>query len=163
MTTDDKDALLKVEKGEAHLAIVTDTSTNNELVSRTIGETMFKTYVGKKHPLGKKKTAVDVEKLLEHAFVSPNRSFLGKVGAKQSLDGWRDDEFPRKVEFLTSSLKILEEIITAGAAVAYLPEYLGEKLNLEMIKVTGCPYSCHQKIKLVARNPRDFSWLNTVF
>lgn len=163
LATDDRDALLKVEKGEAHLAIVTDTYSHSDLVSKLIGETMFKTYVGKRHPLSKKKKSVDVAELLDHAFVSPNKPFLGKVGAKQSLDGWRDDEFPRKVEYLTSSLKILEEIILAGQAVAYLPEYLGEKLDFDMIKVVGCPYSCHQKIKLVCRNPKEISWMNSIF
>lgn len=164
MATDDKDALDRVERGEVHLAIVTtDIPTNRELSSKALGETMFKTYVGKKHPLLKKRGSVDVDDLLQHAFVSPSHPLLGKVGAKQSLDGWRDDQFPRKVEFLTSSLKILEEIVVSGRAVAYLPEYFGEKLNLEMLKVVGCPYTCNQKIKLVARKPKEMSWLGGVF
>lgn len=163
LSTDDKDALEKVERGEAHLAIVTDVSTHHDLTSKSIGETMFKTYIGKKHQLSKKKKNIDVLELLDYAFVSPNRAFLGKVGNKQSLDGWRDDQFPRKVEYRTSSLKIMEEIVVSGQAVAYLPEYLGETLGLEMINVTGCPYSCHQKIKIVARNPKEISWLNWIF
>lgn len=163
IATDDKDALEKVENGEVHLAIVTNVSTHNNLTYKSIGEATFKTYVGKKHQLSKKKKSVDVVELLDYAFVSPNRAFLGKVGSKQSLDGWRDDQFPRKVEYLTSSLKILEEIVVSGRAVAYLPEYLGESLGLELINVHGCPYSCQQKIKVVAKNPKEISWLNWIF
>ena len=160
--TDDKSALSMVETGEVHLAIVTNIA-NKNLVSKSIGETEFKTYVGKSHPLAGRRKAVEVNEVLEHAFVGPNHSFLGKVGTHQSLDGWRDDQFPRKIEFLTSSLKLLEEIVVSGEAIAYLPEYFGEKLNLEILRVSGCPYTCKQKIKIVARNPKDHSWMNWVF
>lgn len=162
--TDDKTALERVERGEAHLAIVTsDISSSSELSSKSLGETMFKTYVGKGHPLYKIKKSIHVNDLLKHSFVSPSHPLLGKVGVKQSLDGWRDDEFPRRVEYLTSSLKILEEIVVSGRGIAYLPEYFGASLNLQIIKVLGCPYSCSQKIKLVARNPKDLGWLNRIF
>lgn len=165
--TDDESALERVKRGEAHLAIVTaDIPANSELSAKTLGETMFKTYLGKGHPLYthvKNKKIVQVGELLKHAFVGPSHPLLGKVGQKQSLDGWRDDHFPRKVEYLTSSLKILEELVVSGKAIAYLPEYFGNGLNLEMIKVVGCPYTCNQKIKMVARNPKDLSWLNQVF
>lgn len=159
--SDDKTAIEKVERGEAHFAIVTsDVSTNGELSFKNLGETMFKTFVGKGHPLFKKKKIVPVEEVLQHGFVSPNHPLLGKVGNKQSLDGWRDDQFPRKIQYLSSSLKILEEIVSSGKAVAYLPEYFGKSLNLETLQISGCPYSCHQKIKIVARNPKELKWLN---
>ena len=164
---DDKSALERVERGEAHLAIVTaDIPASGELHYKILGETKFMTYLGKGHPLYnlvKSKKAVQVEELLQHSFVSPSHPLLGKVGQKQSLDGWRDDHFPRKVEYLTSSLKILEELVVSGKAIAYLPEYFGSGLNLEIIKVLGCPYSCNQKIKIVARNPKELGWLNQIF
>ncbi len=164
--TDDETALERVERGEAHIAIVTaDIPVNSDLSFKTLGETKFKTYLGQGHPLYKQvknKKALQVEDLLKHSFVSPSHPLLGKVGLKQSLDGWRDDHFPRKVEYLTSSLKILEELVVTGRAIAYLPEYFGSRLNLEEIKVLGCPYSCNQKIKIVSRNSKDLSWLNQV-
>jgi DNA-binding transcriptional LysR family regulator len=165
--TNDEAALERVQRGEAHIAIVTgDVTTNSGLSFKTLGETMFKTYLGKGHALYaqvKNKKSVQVEELLKHSFASPSHPLLGKVGLKQSLDGWRDDYFPRKVEYLTSSLKILEELVVSGKAIAYLPEYFGSGLNLEEIKVLGCPYTCNQKIKIVSRNPKDLSWLNQVF
>jgi hypothetical protein len=101
--------------------------------------------------------------VLEYPFVSPTSPLLGKVGSKQSLDGWRDDQFPRKIEFRTSSLKTLEEFVTNGEAIAYLPGYFCENSSLQVLKISGCPYSCRQKVKIVARNPKEVSWLNRIF
>jgi hypothetical protein len=67
------------------------------------------------------------------------------------------------VEYLTSSLKILEEFARRGQAVVYLPEYYGERLGLQKLKVTGCPYVCTQKVRLVSRNPKEISWLHQIF
>jgi DNA-binding transcriptional LysR family regulator len=158
--TDDVSAIERVERGEVHLAIVTADVSGNEVKHKILGETSFKTFISKDHPLSKKRKSVPVDELLTHAFVSPNHPLLGKVGSKQSLDGWRDDQFPRKVEYLTSSLKILEEIVVSGRAIAYLPEYFGKQLGLDVLQVVGCPYSCQQKIKIVARNPKDLKWLD---
>ena len=164
---DDEAAIEEVIRGEAHIGIVTgDLPSGKGLSSKVIGEPMFQTLVGKGHPLyalAKAKKPIPVEEVLKHAFVSPSHPFLGKVGNKQALDGWRDDQFPRRVEYLTSSLKMLEEFVVTGRAIAYLPDYFCENLGLEVLKVTGCPYSCTQKVKMIARNPKDLSWLNQVF
>ena len=165
--TSDADAIEQVIRGEAHVAIVTsDVPLKSGLTSKLLSEAKFQTYVGTGHPLftkAKSKATIPVEEVLKYAFVSPDNPLLGKVGAKQSLDGWRDDQFPRKVEYLTSSLKILEELVTSGKAIAYLPSYFCERLDVEPMKVSGCPYSCTQKIKLVAKNPKDTGWLNQIF
>lgn len=162
-TTDDEDALERVRRGEAHLALLTsEIASKTEFRQKILGESTFVTYVGRSHPLAKKRL-VSVKELLEHAFVSPNLPLLGKVGMKQSLDGWRDDEFPRRVDFTTSSLKTLEELLVSGEAVAYLPDYLGKDLDVVALKVEGCPYSCSQKIKLVARKSRGLRWIDEIF
>lgn len=165
--SNDVEAIEKVKLGEAHLAFVTsDIPVGSDLSSKVLGETMFKTYLSENHPLYKKvknKKPISVHEILQHSFVSPSNPLLGKVGLKQSLDGWRDDHFPRKIEFLTSSLKILEGLVMSGKAIAYLPEYFGSNLNLEEIKITDCPYSCSQKIRVVARKPKELGWLNQIF
>lgn len=165
--TDDETALEQVLRGEAHIALVTsDLPQGKELVSKLVGEAKFKTFVGVKHPLygvAKSKRTIPVGEVLKYPFVSPSNPLLGRVGIKQSLDGWRDDEFPRKVEYLTSSLKTLEEFVVGGLAIAYLPDYFCENLNLEVLKITGCPYSCAQKVKMVAKNPKEVGWLNQLF
>lgn len=165
--SDDETALEQVIRGEAHLAIVTtDIPTQKGLSLKILDEAKFQTYVGEDHPLyaaAKSKKIIHVDEVLKYPFVSPSNPLLGKVGLKQSLDGWRDDQYPRKVEYLTSSLKLLEELVVNGKAIAYLPDYFCEKLDVEMLKISGCPYSCFQKVKLVARNPKDIGWLNQIF
>lgn len=164
---DDEVAIEKVQRGEIHLALVTsDLSKNLDLSHKTIGETSFQTFIGKDHPLyarAKLKKQFSMHEVLEYSFVSPNNPLLGKVGHKQSLDGWRDDRFPRKVEYMTSSLKTLEEILVEGKAIAYLPDYFGKKLDVLPLKINDCPYTCQQKIKMVARNSKDIGWLNQIF
>ena len=158
-------ALEKVANGDAHLAIVTG-EVPPARSAKTVLEASFLTVVGRGHPLyarAKAKKAVAVAELLEHPFASPSHPILGRVGLKQSLDGWRDDEFTRKVAYLTTSLKLLESLVTAGRAVAYLPDYYTETLDVLPLKVTGCPYRCTQKIKIVARRPEDHGWLNRLF
>lgn len=165
--SNDLEALDKVKSGDVHLAFITsDIPAGGELSAKILGETKFKTYLSENHPLYKRvknKKPISVHEVLEHSFVSPSHPLLGKVGVKQSLDGWRDDQFPRKIEFLTSSLKILEGLVQSGKAIAYLPEYVGSNLNLEEIKITDCPYTCSQKIRVVARRPKELGWLNQIF
>jgi len=164
----EEEAIEQVDRGEAHLALVSgDIALKEGLFAKTLlEEAKFQTFVGEKHPLfaaAKSKKMVAVEDVLKHAFVSPDNPMLGKVGAKQALDGWRDDKFPRKVEYLTSSLKILEELVVSGKAMAYLPSYFCDTLPVEYLKISGCPYSCVQKIRLIARNPKNTGWLNQIF
>lgn len=163
--TDDQSALDQVSRGEAHLAIIT-AHPPQSLEVKTLGEAAFQTCVGPGHKLygaAKAKKVVQIEEVLKYPFVSPNHPLLGQVGLRRSVDGWRDDKFPRKVEQITSSLKILEEIVTSGQALAYLPDYFVSKTELEVLKISGCPYSCTQTIKLVARNPKQIGWLNQIF
>ncbi len=166
VASDDESALESVDRGEAHIAIVTsDVSTDAKFSVKLLSQSSFQTFVGVGHALysaAKSKKEVSIEELLKHSFVSPSNPLLGKIGAKQSLDGWRDDQFPRKVTYQTSSLKILENLVVGGYAVAYLPDYFAERLKIESLKISGCPYTCHQKIKLVTRKNHSLGWLNQI-
>jgi len=160
---DDETAIARVHRGEAHIAVVTaEVPGHLGLFTKILAETKFRTYVGDKHPLHGSRKAIPIEQVLEHAFASPNHPLLGQVNAKQSMDGWRDDQFPRKVTYLTSSLKLLEELVLRGDAIVYLPEYYGARLGLHELKVSGCPYICTQKVRLVSRSPKEIGWLNQV-
>lgn len=162
-TTDDESALNCVMRGESHFALITsDYPSDSDLSTKIITETIFQPIVGKKHPLSalaKHGHSISVEKVLEYSFVSPNNPLLGKVGHKQSLDGWRDDQFPRKIGYSTSSLKIIEELVTQGKAIAYLPDYFAEKIDGYKLKIKGCSYSCKQKVKLVTKKSLEKTWL----
>ncbi|MBC7385448.1 MAG: LysR family transcriptional regulator [Cryobacterium sp.] len=163
----DEEAVGQVKRGEAHLALTTaEVSHYGGIVSKVMSETEFQTVVGAGHPLypaAKARKIVPVETVLKYGFVSPCHPLLGKVGPHQSLDGWRDDRFPRKIEYLTSSLRLMEEFVTTGKAIAYLPDTLCENTSLIALKVSGCPYTCLQKVKLVAKNPHELTWLSQLF
>jgi DNA-binding transcriptional LysR family regulator len=166
-SVDDELALKQVLRGEAHLAIVTtDIAAKKGLSAKTFSETQFQTVVGVGHPLysaAKSGRPVHIDQVLEFPFASPNHALLGKVGMKQSLDGWRDDKFPRRIEYLTSSLKLLEDLVTNGTALAYLPDYFAKKIGVKALNVEGCPYICLQKVRVAARNLKDHGWLKRVF
>ncbi|HXH32619.1 MAG TPA: LysR family transcriptional regulator [Bacteriovoracaceae bacterium] len=162
-TLSDRETLALIRDGQAHLGIVTaEVSGVPGLKSKLLGHSSFETYVGQGHPLFQKRS-VSVASVLEHPFVSIDQPLLGKVAARQSLDGWRDDKFPRKITYLVSSLKTLEELVVSGKAVAYLPQYYGEKLAARAVSMTGCPYACEQKIKLIAKHQKDIGWINRLF
>jgi DNA-binding transcriptional LysR family regulator len=157
----DKIAIQEIVRGDAHLAIVTHNPPPT-VRFKAVAESTFQTAVGPGHPLHKTARAgrpVDIDQVLEHEFVVPNDLLLGKVGQRQSPDGWRDDKFPRRVGYRVSSLKLIEELVSAGKAMAYLPDYLVAKLGLEVVRVQGCPYACKQTIKAVTRPSRNVDWL----
>jgi DNA-binding transcriptional LysR family regulator len=159
------EAMNKVQKREAHFAIITQDS-SSEFKVKNIIEASFVTVASTIHPLSKfqqKHKSIPIEKLLQYEFVSPNKAILGKVGDKQSVDGWRDDKFQRMIHFRSSSLKLIEEMVSQSKALAYLPDYLAkpyiDSKKWVVLNVVGCPYSCHQKVKLVTKSPIDVGWI----
>lgn len=162
---DEDETVEEVLRGEAHLGIVTR-DPPSRLRFKALDEAVFVTCVGAGHPLyalARAKKSIPVEEVLTHSFVSPSHPLLGQVSAHQSFDGWRDDKFPRRVEYLTSSLRLLEELVSRGRAIAYLPDYLAVKLDAQVLNVSGCPYRCKQRIRLIARQTKGLGWLNRLF
>jgi DNA-binding transcriptional LysR family regulator len=162
------EAMNKVKNREAHFAVITQDSTS-DFKSVTLREASFLTVAASKHELAnfqKKHGSVAVEKVLPFDFASPNKALLGVVGNKQSLDGWRDDKFQRKIGYLSSSLKLIEEMVSSGEALAYLPDYLAhpylQAKQWSILNVTGCPYSCKQKIKVIVKGPIEVGWIKQI-
>ncbi len=154
------EAINKVNYGESHFALVT--KTHSALQSKIIDKVKFKTCVGKKHPFYKK-LSVDIEEALKHSFVIPTYGFLGKVKSEQSFDGWRDDKFPRKLDFQVSHASTLYQIVESGVAIAYLPEYIVNNLDVKILNIKGCPYTCEQNIYVTLKKDHQVSWLNHIF
>ena len=103
------------------------------------------------------------EEVLKYNFVVPKNNMLGKTTSEQSTDGWRDDKFPRKRPYITPSLKTLETFVKSGKAIAYLPDYLVNSENYQVLSITGCPYDCKQEVYLLTRNKKELGWINQVF
>lgn len=155
----------QIEDGEAHFGIVTG-DVPHGLKSKVLSKVEFKTCASSKHPLFKKfsqTSKIPVEEILKFWFVSPEISMLGKISSSASVDGWRDDKFPRQIRYRTSGLKIMERLIQRGHALAYLPDYYVKELDFIYLNITGCPYSCYQSIKLICKDPDALSWMSRIW
>ncbi|MGE0171253.1 MAG: LysR family transcriptional regulator [Oligoflexales bacterium] len=161
----DENVVQQVSSGEAHLGLTTY-DIPEALDKKVIGMTEFKTCVGPGHPLYKhasKSTSVHIKDLLQHGFAVPREDILGKVNSDTSHDGWRDDKFPRKAVYKVASLSIVEELVMQGLAVAYLPNFLVEKMGARILEIEGCPYHCKQKVSVIGRSVKDIGWLKNFF
>lgn len=154
-----------VRQNDVHLGITT-TDIGAGLTAKKLIETTFKTVVGRGHVLFKSAKAgktVPVAEVLKFPFVSSAFPILGRTEREQAPDGWRDDKFPRRIGFVASSLQLLEELVISGKALAYIPDYYAEQIPVVTLKISGCPYSCHQTIRLLCRSPEQAGWLNNLF
>ena len=161
--TDDHEVVHEVANGNAHIGLSTH-SALNDVIAKPLHEVTFKTCSGSSHPLAKLKgSKIPVEEVLKHAFVSPSRSILGNMSTSQSLDGWRDDKFPRIISYHATNLDLIGRILKSGIAVAYLPEFYVRHLDLAILNVSGCPYVCKQRISMICKRHKDLSWLGRLF
>ncbi|AZZ36915.1 hypothetical protein CIK05_08970 [Bdellovibrio sp. qaytius] len=162
---DDKSNLKKLTDGEIHLALIS-TDVPKDLKAKTINKVIFKTWAAKNHPIfnGHKKNHVfDIQEVLKHGFVVPSEALLGKITEHGSLDGWREDKFPRIHAYQVQSLKVMENYVRSGRAFAYLPDYYFADEDLVPLQITGCSFNCQQSIKLVCKNPEALGWLSKVW
>lgn len=165
LTRTEAKVLQQVEDGEAHFGILTGEA-SHRLKAKTLAKVEFKTCASAKHPLLKKysqTSKIPVEEILRFPFVSPESAMLGKISTSASLDGWRDDKFPRQIRYRASGIKIMEKLLQRGSALAYLPDYYVNELGLVSLHVTGCPYSCQQSVKLICKDPGALGWMSKVW
>ena len=158
-------AIGQVLDGEVHISIITS-EPPADVEYKTIAEVDFRTCASHSHPLLKKysaKQTISVDEILKHSFVIPESAILGRISKATSVDGWRDDKFPRQIKYKSCGLKVMENILQEGLALGYLPNYFIEAAGLVPIKISGCPYSCKQSVKIIAKDPSSLSWLNRVW
>lgn len=158
-------AIEQVMDGEAHLALIT-LDPPADVAAKVLAKVEFNTCASKEHPLFKKysaKQTIPVEKILKHPFVSPDSAILGRIAKSSSIDGWRDDKFPRQIKYKVCGLKLMENLIRSGLALGYLPDYFIESAGLIPLKISGCPYSCHQTVRVITKDPTALGWLNKLW
>ena len=161
----DEQAIEQVMNGEAHFAFITS-DPSADVESKIVTKVEFQTCCSKDHPLFKKygsTKAVPVEEVLKHVFVSPESAVLGKIAKSDSIDGWRDDKFPRQIKYKVCGLKFMENLIKDGAALGYLPDYFIKHTDLKVLKVGGCPYTCQQTVRLITKNSDSLGWLSKLW
>ncbi len=157
-------AINQIMDGESHLALIT-MDPPDSLSNRLLAKVEFKTCASKNHPLFKKfgNKIIPIDEILKYPFVSPDSSILGKITKSSSIDGWRDDKFPRLIKYKVCGLKMMENLIQEGMALGYLPEYFVESTGLISLKISGCPYSCQQTVRIITKNPKALGWLNRLW
>lgn len=160
----EKDTIQQVMDGDAHFALIT-TNPPREAASKILGKVNFKTCASKKHPLFKKygSKMIPIEELLKYPFISPDEAILGKIVKSSSTDGWRDDKFPRQVRYKVCGLKLMEGLIGEGMALGYLPDYFIENSHLVPLEISECPYTCHQTVRVIAKDPKALGWMNMLW
>lgn len=166
LNRDNSGTLASLANGEAHIGLMIGEPlqrTSSPLTYKKIFSSSFQTCVGQDHALYSRKGAIGVEEIMKLPFATISQNLFGPVDRYQSLDGWRDDKFPRKISYKVESLQILEWLVGSGKGIAYLPDYLVDHLGLKVLKVTGCPYTCHHDVYIAARNPDAHSFLRHVF
>lgn len=158
-------AVEQVADGEAHLALITREPPSG-LASKVLAKVKFQTCASARHPLAKKysgRHAIPVEEVLEHPFVSPEQALLGRIAKASSLDGWRDDKFPRLIKYRAGGLKLMENLIQEGSALGYLPDYFVKASGLLPLRISGCPHVCQQTVRVVAKEPTALGWLDRLW
>ena len=162
---DSEDKVIEqVKSGEAHLVFVT-CEVPLGLKVKSIAKVNFKVCISKQHPLFKTygKKSISITDLLKWDFVTPEGLILGRITKSTSVDGWRDDKFPRKIKYKVSRIKLMEQLIKKGLAIGYLPDYFIKGAELEVLNVVGCPYTCKQTIKIVTQQDLEINWLKSLW
>lgn len=163
--TEELSLIQKLTDGEIHLGISTYPPPS-QFDSKKISSVKFHTVVGKKHPLysiAKKNKEIDIREILRFDFVTTKKEILGSTTKLQSYDGWRDDKFPRKHTYLTSSLNTLSSLVEQGHAIAYLPDYFINAKPFEKLNIVGCPHECKQKVSVLTKDKTQLGWINQIF
>lgn len=156
-----------LERGEADLALVTSSAIKNldaRLKSLRIGFTRFQVAIGANHKLAtpEKNLRATVAEVLKYPFVVPAKPpFRGFQGAL-ATDGWRDDQQPRKILYRSDDLLMVDGLVRAGLALAYLPDYALTELNLQKLDIVDIPFSCTESVMLVYRPSAASGWLNYI-
>jgi DNA-binding transcriptional LysR family regulator len=60
-------------------------------------------------------------------------------------------------------LNLLNQIVSAGAALAYLPDHIVEASGHSVVEVVKCPFVCKQTVRLVCHEPQRLGWLSTLW
>jgi DNA-binding transcriptional LysR family regulator len=125
-----------------------------------LGSVQMQLCAGTQHPLVGKR-ALSASDVLEHDFACPKHSFICGTPYGALSDGWRNNEFPRRIRYWVDDLALLLSLVKNGGALAYLPEFaLDADHNLRQIDVdkSEFPNVCQEQVYLVHSPSRALGW-----
>jgi DNA-binding transcriptional LysR family regulator len=163
--TTDEDAFKAIESSQVHFSMTTQ-KPPNDLLAFELGQFKMVTCVGKGHLLlaEKKGKPIPIKSVLKYPFVtSDNYIFGNNSKTSSSTDGWRDDVFPRNIQYVTQSLSTMESLVLSNLAVGYLPEFRAQALPVEILKISGCEFECSHKVYFSRKRSRQASYIQEAF
>lgn len=164
---DDHAAVAAVLNGDCDVALIAYQAPpllDARLSLQEVGSTDFRVCINHMHALavGPKPWQASVYEVMRHDFVLPLTPPFAHLINQPATDGWRDDQFPRRVRYRTDDLLLVQDLLQRGVALAYLPDYLVSALDMQALMVTDCDYYCRQKVGLVYRSTLAYGWLQYV-
>lgn len=109
--------------------------------------------------VAERRLCATVAQVLQYDFACPSHSLFCGEGRGARSDGWRDDQWPRKIRYWTDDLQLLLGFVHSGAALAYLPDFALHDDELVRIDVTDAAYICQEQAALVFDGARAPAWL----
>jgi DNA-binding transcriptional LysR family regulator len=167
----EEQALAALGRGEADLALVSrgalpaPAARDTRLAALDVGMTRYQVAIGDSHPLARRRRGrlrVSVKEVLRHDFVAASRPPFRGLAGGPATDGWRDDVLPRRVRYRSDDLVMVDGLVRAGLALAYLPDFAVAELGLSRLEVLDCPYRCEQHIVMVYRPSDAAGWMSTI-
>ncbi len=156
-----EEAIRYARNGTALFAITTQ-GPFAELRSKSIDTFESRVYVGKTHPCylrAKERKPISLSEVLEFDFISPNAPVFGRIHSRASFDGWRDDLFPRKIEYITASMHLFHSMVKIGACMAYLPSFYQKEGGLLPLEITGAHFKSAKTVYLSTAKSSRFGWV----
>lgn len=156
-------AVQALSNGEIDFALVTPqaltraATPTTSLQSDTLALMRMVLCAGKSHPLADVANP-SVAQALEYDFACPPRSMFCGIERAQHSDGWREDAFPRRIRYWVDDLQVLTQLVKAGSALAYLPEFALSDPELRHINLRDCPYQCVEQAVLLHAPTRAHGW-----
>jgi len=127
ITVDPVDAIPKVLRGTADVIFHSSPLKHRELVTIHLGDEPCGIYCGPGHPLFPRRR-LDLETVLEHAFVAPPPDAHG-----DTLEGW-PAEIPRRIALHVDQMRVGLEVCARGNLLAVLPDVIARSLGRDTLR-----------------------------
>jgi DNA-binding transcriptional LysR family regulator len=156
------EALAALARGDVNAALVTGAAIEGrgehwsaDWEATPLGGVTLHLMAGRAHPLA---AAASTAEVLAYDFACPSRSLFCGVQRGPRSDGWRDDQFPRKIRYWSDDLQLLLGFVKAGDALAYLPDFALADPELRRIHVSDCAFECREQVALVWNRRQASDW-----
>lgn len=156
--------LTMLTKHEVDLAIIASLSKHAprepQVKIQALSQVNFVTVANHSHPIvQQQRSEIDINEVLSHPFIVPSKPIYGVMDVQRSHDGWHDEHFSRQITARVDTASGLVSMVKYQPLLAYVPDYIAQEHNLEVLTVNGCPYTCEQTIWLCQHQQIQHHWM----